>query len=89
MVEPAADPVEARPAPAARRAGRRGSGGGGGCRGCRGHLLLLVLQRDGVPLDELPDLMLRPRPLLLVLPVSQLLKKQLQEGNTLWFYYIE
>ena len=78
-MEGAADAVVAHRAPAAAagRAGRRGTGGGGG-RGGRcggGDLLLLVLQRDGVPLDELPDLVLRPRPLVLVLSVRQVLQE--------------
>ena len=74
-VETTADPVVACPAASARRARRGGPGGGGGGGGSHGHLLLLVLQRDRVPLDELPDLVLRPRPLILVLPVRQLLQK--------------
>ena len=76
-VEGAADAVVAGRAPAAAgRAGRRGPGGGsGGGSGGGGDLLLLVLQRDGVPLDELPDLVLRPRPLVLVLSVRQVLQE--------------
>ena len=79
-MEGAADAVVAdRAAAAAGRAGRRGPGGGGrGGRGGGGDLLLLVLQRDGVPLDELPDLVLRPRPLVLVLSVRQVLQEELR-----------
>ena len=80
-VEGAADAVVAHRAAtaAAGRAGRRGPrGGSGGSCGGGGDLLLLVLQRDGVPLDELPDLVLRPRPLVLVLSVRQVLQEELR-----------
>ena len=79
-MEGAADAVVADcAAPAAGRAGRRRPrGGSGGSSGGGGDLLLLVLQRDGVPLDELPDLVLRPRPLVLVLSVRQVLQEELR-----------